>query len=86
MARRATESIEDAKFRLNGINNLERVFRGALAHICSHPQASSAANHPYYPTSKNTMIDGVPTLTYSPVNVNSPFKRFTRKTVTASLR
>ncbi len=29
MARRATELNEDAKFRLNGINNLERVFRGA---------------------------------------------------------
>ncbi len=28
MARRATELNEDAKFRLNGINNLERVFRG----------------------------------------------------------
>ncbi len=33
MARRATELNEDAKFRLNGINNLERVFRGALARI-----------------------------------------------------
>ncbi len=27
MARRATELNEDAKFRLHGINNLERVFR-----------------------------------------------------------
>jgi len=43
MARRATELNEDAKFRLNGINNLERVFRGADIDRRQNAQSGTAS-------------------------------------------